>query len=399
MAEFVGKDVDVAGGAVEVGEDERGLILREVGHIAARLFARLGFQIKHVVIGHKAEEERGLRREFVIHLLRGLDLIGGRAKRDWVAIFEGDPHVIDVGILDARAFELGLHELAGDRGHDLADLLAVRGDHLRGVVITAHADVAKLNVVLVAKLFGHLIAEFHELIVDVLDLVFDGFEIAIVGRGGFLAGLAVFVLHEFAHLRKVVNLTAERNFRRSDEGVIFHDEVVFLLGFFDDLLIKAFEGEFGDGEKMSAKLLFQEGTEWGADEGLLELEVRRLKKRHFAVHLLHRLADFLVLGVDGIKNADVGGFVGEVAVETSALLPDVEGLLASFGGGEFLSELLGFLNRPLKGRDFEWPLFEWRQNFCHGYSPLRGNAVMVGFAFLLSLKEVVSSFGRKRIAS
>jgi hypothetical protein len=44
MAEFVGQHIDVARGAVEIREDDRALMNREIGHIATGLLARFGIE-------------------------------------------------------------------------------------------------------------------------------------------------------------------------------------------------------------------------------------------------------------------------------------------------------------------------------------------------------------------
>ena len=144
-----------------------------------------------MVIGHITEEERGLWGEGIIHLLRGFDLILGGAHRERVAFFEFKAGIVDMRILDASSLELLFEDLRGDRGDVFPDLLAVRGDHLWGVVITAHFDVAEFDVVLEAELLGHLVADFDQLVIDILDLIFDGGQIAVVGFAGFLTGFAV----------------------------------------------------------------------------------------------------------------------------------------------------------------------------------------------------------------
>jgi hypothetical protein len=107
MAEFVGQDIDVTRGAVEVGEDDRAFMNREIGHIAARSACRAWLRGRaRMVIDHEVKEIIGFGERSSYIAWAWATFSSVVPKGSGVAILEGEGHIVDLRLLDAGALEL-----------------------------------------------------------------------------------------------------------------------------------------------------------------------------------------------------------------------------------------------------------------------------------------------------
>ena len=61
MTGFVGQDINISTGSIEVGKDKGTLVVSNVGAIATRVLALLGQQIQQIMLHHEIKELTGFR--------------------------------------------------------------------------------------------------------------------------------------------------------------------------------------------------------------------------------------------------------------------------------------------------------------------------------------------------
>ena len=151
VAGLMRQHVHVAGGAVEIGEDERHLVLRQIGAVAAGGLAGLGEHVEQFHVEHGVDELRRFGAQLMIHPLSGGEDLLRRALGLRVSVGEEELVVVQADAVHADAFLLCLLALGNDGDHVPCDLLTEGRDILRRVAVAAEAVVAELDVVLVAE--------------------------------------------------------------------------------------------------------------------------------------------------------------------------------------------------------------------------------------------------------
>ena len=224
----MGEHVHVRGGAVEVGEDEGHLILRQEGAVAAVGLAGLGLQIEELHVHHVAEEAAGFRAQLPIHLQGALHQLVLVALGHGVAGGEHVGLVVEVELVHADALGLGLADAVA-KGHQIAqDLLAEAGHLFWSVIAAALAHVGDGDEVFIAHGLGHGVAQLDQAVVDVVEEVLVFGEEAGPGLEGLLADGAVVVLHELEQPVDVANLAPAFHLAGGHALLVFGGQAVLL---------------------------------------------------------------------------------------------------------------------------------------------------------------------------
>ena len=112
------------------------------------------------MVDHEVDEFAGFRADLVIHLLRGLDHERVVARRLGVAVREDHLFIIAHDVVEAEALGLRVIELLAQGDKERAHLLAEGRDLLFAVIRAALLQIADGDVVLIAEVFAHLVADF-----------------------------------------------------------------------------------------------------------------------------------------------------------------------------------------------------------------------------------------------
>ena len=220
VAQFVRQHLHIENRVVEAGEHER--------RFQAGL-ARLVLQIHQLVVDHEIDEFSRFRADLVVHLLRSLDHEGVVARRLGVAVREHQLFVVAHDVVEAETLCLCVIKLLAQRDKECAHLLAEGSYLLFTVVCAALLQIADRDVVLVAEIFAHLIADFDQFVPNFLQTRLIGLiELGIRLDGGG-THRAVRMLKVFLHTVEVQRLAVERNFRRGHDLLIFVGQPAFLL--------------------------------------------------------------------------------------------------------------------------------------------------------------------------
>jgi hypothetical protein len=166
MAELVHERPHVGAAAVEVGEHERHAARREVRAIRPEGFARAPFDVEQVALQHHFDEfaERGIdRRE---RFARPREDPSPVAERDDALLHAQRSFVPEVNALQTARATDPAHELVREGNDDPRDFVPIARHVGRAVVDAAHAPVAQRQIVLVAELARHPVAQAHELVED-----------------------------------------------------------------------------------------------------------------------------------------------------------------------------------------------------------------------------------------
>jgi hypothetical protein len=116
VPKLMGEDIHVAGGPIEIGEDDRAFVNREIRHVAAALLAGFRVEEEQMVIHHEVEEIIRVRGKPLVHFLGVLDFFVGGAEGDRIAALEHEAQIIELRALDAGALGLLAYQLIGQRG-------------------------------------------------------------------------------------------------------------------------------------------------------------------------------------------------------------------------------------------------------------------------------------------
>ena len=255
---LVRHDLDVVLRAVEVGEDERHLIVHDARAVAARLLALGREHVEQLVAQHRFEEFLRLGRKFAVELhALGEDVVR-RARGAGIAGTEFERVVGKAHrILLAQALGLLAIHLVRHGNEILDDRLAELFDVVFRIAVAAHAVVAERGIALVAELFAHRVAEFYELVVELVEFCL----IVLVPLAlGLPRGKALFIVSaglERGELREGVDLALERDLRRGEQLFILLRQVVFLLQFRNDGGGEGLERDLGVDEHQIAVFLLK----------------------------------------------------------------------------------------------------------------------------------------------
>ena len=333
VASLVGYDLHVARRAVEVGEDEGAVVAAEGGAVAAAGLALAGENVQQLVIVHEVDELGGLAAQLVIELAPGGEDVVRRALglRVAAAELEGVVGVVHrVGLAEA----LGLAAVDGvGQGDDVLDNGLAEGlDVLLRVAVALHAVVAEGNVVAVAELLSHRVAQVHQLVIDGVQLVRVGHVPGALGLPGGEALGVVTGLLEGGHLGERVHAAVELYLGGGEELGVLGAERILLLQLGHDLGGEGAHVYLLVEEDDGAVLLRELGPPAGGDEAAVPAVDVLLQLGQGGIGVFHLGVVELVGGVDVV--ADVGD--GEHGVEVGGVLVHLDeygvGGLKALGG-------------------------------------------------------------------
>ena len=181
------------------------------------------------MVDHEVDEFAGFRADLVIHLLRGLDHERVVARRLGVAVREYHLFVVPHDVINAEALGLRVIELLAQRNKNGAYLLAERRDLFFAVIRASLLQITDRNVIFVAKIFAHLVADTNQLIPNLFQtrlIVLIKFGVCLDGSGAYRA---VRVFKVFLHAVKVQILAVKRNLCRGHDFLIFIGQAALLL--------------------------------------------------------------------------------------------------------------------------------------------------------------------------
>ena len=181
------------------------------------------------MVDHEIDELARLRADLVVHLLGSLHHEGIVTRGLGVSVREDHFLVVPHNMVDAETLGLRVIELLAQRHEEGAHLLAEGCDLLFAVVRAALLEIADGDVVLIAEVFAHLVADADQLVPDLLQtrlvvLVEFG-----VGPDGSGAHGTVGVLEILLHAVEVQRLAVEGNFRSRHNLLIFVGQAALLL--------------------------------------------------------------------------------------------------------------------------------------------------------------------------
>ena len=258
VSRLVRDDLYIVLRAVEVGEDERNIVVGNGRAVAARRLALGGEDVEQFALSHHAEERARLRRKLVIKLLPvGKDVFGVAAGAR-VAAAERERRIRKAQrIRLSEPLRLLAVDALGDRhkilAHCGAELLHIR----LAVAVSAHAVVAERRIPLVTELSSHSIAQVRQLVINAVQLALVRFvpRTLRLPRGETAAVVRVGL--ERRELRERIHAALKRDLRRGDELIVVRGEIVFLLQLGDDRRGERFECDLGVEEHQRAVFLFK----------------------------------------------------------------------------------------------------------------------------------------------
>ena len=258
VAGLVCHDLNIVLRAVEIGKDERDVIIGNRAAITAGGLALGGENIEQLALSHHTEERARLRRELIIEFLAVGENVLGVAAGTRVAAAEGERRVRKAQwIRFAETLGLFLIDALGDRhkilAHGGTELLHIG----LAVAVAAHAVVAEFRIALVAELFAHRVTQEDKLIVNAVKLALV---LLIPSALGLPRGETLRVVRaglERRELRERVYAALKRDLCRGDELIVFSRKIVFLLQLRDDLRRERFESDLGVEEHQRAVFLFK----------------------------------------------------------------------------------------------------------------------------------------------
>ena len=239
----MGQHLHVENRVVEAGEHEGRLQAGQARHVARGGLARFVLQVHQLVVDHEVNEFAGFRADLVIHFLGGFDHEGVVPRRLGIAVREDHLLVVPHDMVDAEALGLGVIELLAQRHEERAHLLPEGRDFLFAVVRASLLQIAHGNVVLVAQVPAHLVADADKLAPDLLQTRL----VVLVELGVRLDGggthRAVGMLEILLDAVEVQGLAVEGNLGGGHDLLIFVGQAAFLLtqrdvGFTEQLLLQ-----------------------------------------------------------------------------------------------------------------------------------------------------------------
>ncbi len=229
VTQLMGQNLHVEDRMVEAGEHEGRFQAGQARHVARGGLARLVLQIHQLVVDHEVDEFAGFRADFVIHFLGGSDHEGVVPRRLGVAVGEDHLLVVPHDMVDAEAFCLGVIELPAQGHEERAHLLPEGRDLLFTVVRASLLQIAHGNVVLVAEIFAHLVADADELAPDLLQtglVVLVEFGVRLDGGG---THRAVGMLKVFLDAVEVQGLAVKGDLGGGHDLLVFVGQAALLL--------------------------------------------------------------------------------------------------------------------------------------------------------------------------
>ena len=294
-------------GAVEVGKNERYLIIPQAGAVAARRLAGGGKHVQQLIVQHGVKEDAGFGRKFLIEFFTlgqngiGIAAGGGVAGTEHQGII-GKAH----GVLFAQALGLLTVDAVRQR-HQILDHGGTELFYIRfGIAVAAHAVVAQGGVTLVPQLFAHLIPQVGQLVINIIQLFLVVLiPLALGFPGGQAAGI-VRVILERAQLGQSVHPAFKRDLCAGQQLAILLGQLVFLLQFLHDIGRECLALNFGVHKHQVAvffgKVFAVGACQHGGGPGILPL----LDLRHGAVGKFHLFIIELIPRINGMAHAGQG---------------------------------------------------------------------------------------------
>ena len=340
MAGLMGDHLHIMLGAVEVGEDEGNLIVRDAGAVAAGALALGGEDVQQLPVQHGTEELPRLRGELAVELhALGQDLIraacgAGIAGAELQGVV-GKAH----GIGLAKTLRLAAVDAVRHRDQILHDGGAELLHVFLPVAVAAHAVVAERGVALVAQLPSHLVPELHQLVIEAVQRRLVVLVPPALGLpGGETAGIVRIGL-EGAQLGEGVDPALKGDLGGSQQFFIGLGQLVLPLELGDDFGREGLELHLRVGEQDLAVLGGEVRAEGALQHGFRPFLLDGLELRKKVVPELLLAVVVFVPGVDGV--ADAGKGRGGVDVPQLRLLAqeNLPGVGIALGGAQPLRQL------------------------------------------------------------
>ena len=388
VARLVGHHVHIAGGAVEVCQDERLLVFGKFGAVAAAPLVLAGVHVKGIVFQHHVDECAGLLAHAVVHLF-------GRGEDVFLAAYgagipAGDDHVVVIELVIRNAQALCvLRAESCHHGHHVTQYVLPEGLYAVLIVAeTAHAVVAQLDKVPVAHLFGHAVPDMDHAVVDIVQLGLvllqtPAKDLIALPAGGSVVALAVLHQHGPGQL-----FAAEFKLHAGHQLGILTDQTVFLHHVGHDIPGHGLALDLHALKQHRGQGLFQLRTEGGVQQrgGVVHGVVVYGGANLVVVVVLSHVK--LVGGVDGV--AHIGKRVGSVvfAVELEIIFSGFQNFLRAFGVFDAGNNILHYGGNLFK----RYPLVGQFGNFHMLQRPFR----LVNLFYTISLIFSIGIFkGRK----
>ena len=314
VAKLVGQHLHIKDRVVEAGEDKGGLQAGQARHVTGGCLARLVLQIHQLMVDHEIDELAGLRADLVVHLLGSLHHEGIVARGLGVSVREDHFLIVPHDVVDAEALCLRVIELLAQRHEEGAHLLAEGCDLLFAVVRAALLEIADGDVVLIAEVLAHLVADADQLVPDLLQtrlvvLVEFG-----VGPDGSGAHGAVGVLKILLHAVEVQRLAVEGNFRSRHNLLIFVGQAALLLAQRDVGLAEQLLLQIHGDKILLAEFLLNVRAERAGRDGLAQRDLLAAEGRQRVVKIGDlRFIEFIT-GVQRMADVRDGILRGQLAV-------------------------------------------------------------------------------------
>ena len=229
VAGLMRQHVNICGGAIEVGEDERRIIFRDESAVSADRLVGLRFQFEQLVLDHEIKELACFTGKLPVHFLCTANHEIPVACRSGVPIGKRIAFIIIMELIHADARGLAAAQRNAG-GHDMLHHLRAETGHILRIVIRApHVQVAKRGEGIIAHGFCHFVPDMDELVVNLVQLCFVFHEEARPCFKGGFAYRAVRGLHILEQTVIVADLTVELDLAACRKRLIFAAQPVFLL--------------------------------------------------------------------------------------------------------------------------------------------------------------------------
>ena len=258
------------------------------------------------MVDHEIDELAGFRADLVVHLLRGFDHERIVARGLCVAVREDHFFVIAHDVVEAEALCLRLIELPAQGDKERAHLLTEGRDLLLAVIRAALLEIADGDVVLVAEVFAHLVADFNQLVPDLLQprlVAFIEFGIRLDGSG---AHRAAWMLEVFLQAVEVQRLAVELDLGRGHDLLILVGQTALLLAQRNVFLAVQLLLQIHGDEILPAEFPLDIRAEGAGRDGLAERDLRAAERGQRVLQVLDLLLIKFVARVERVADVRNG---------------------------------------------------------------------------------------------
>ena len=352
MAAFMGDYIHVPAGSVEVGEDERRVIQRKIGHISAHSLVLAAKHIKQTVLHHEVKKFLCLRGQLLIHPLSGRQDLLRRSRRIGISLLKINALVNIRKLLQSQTFLSSFMQLFHKR-HEILLHLAAEGLYLRLIIaVSVHAVIAQLHIIFVPQLLRLFRAVFHQLIINVVQFLFIFLE-----KGGKLlpsppSDFPVGISEIGPQQGQVQRLAVPVDLRRSEKLFIGSCQRIFLLHQRNQLLLHGFSGQLHIFKGHRSDLFLQYFAVRGIIQKLLVLDHHvAVARAHFIIIILLRAVKFIrgISVMPGLRQRHHG-----IHPVPQRIIPFMnrELLFSALCRGKILFQTVEFLLHPVKIHPF-----------------------------------------------